>query len=63
VLELLAGGCDAASIAEQLGITPSTCRGYVQAVLMKLGAHTRLEAVAVARRMGLTGAAGLCQPA
>ena len=53
VLELLATGLDASRIARRLGIRTSTCRGYIKAVLHKLGAHSQLEAVATARRRGL----------
>jgi DNA-binding NarL/FixJ family response regulator len=56
VLDLLADGNDPTAIARRLGIAVSTCRGYVKALLMKLGAHTQLEAVAVARRHGLLDA-------
>jgi DNA-binding NarL/FixJ family response regulator len=52
VLALLAAGIDPQTIARQLGIRVHTCRGYVRNVLMKLGAHSQLEAVAVARRHG-----------
>ena len=63
VLRLLARGYDLRSIAAELGISTSTCRGYVQTVLGKLDAHSRLEAVAVATRLGLTDTAVLCSPA
>ena len=53
VLALLAAGIDPQTIARQLGIRVHTCRGYVRNVLVKLGAHSQLEAVAVARRYGL----------
>lgn len=53
VLALLATGVDPKTIARQLGITLHTCRGYVRNVLSKLGAHSQLEAVAVAHRAGL----------
>jgi DNA-binding NarL/FixJ family response regulator len=53
VLQLLAEGFNAAQIAEQLFISRNTARNYVQNVLGKLGAHSKLEAVAVARRSGL----------
>ena len=53
VLELMAAGLDPRAIARRLGISVHTCRGYVKAVLAKLGAHSQLEAVAVARRRGL----------
>lgn len=50
VLALLAGGSSTQSIADVLGITAATARGYVQSVLTKLGVHTRVEAVAYAAR-------------
>lgn len=53
VLALLAAGIDATNIARQLGITVHTCRSYVRNVLSKLGAHSQLEAVAVAHQAGL----------
>jgi DNA-binding NarL/FixJ family response regulator len=53
VLALLEAGVEPKSIAAQLGIRLHTCRGYVRNVLVKLGAHSQLEAVAVARRAGL----------
>ena len=46
VLELLAAARSTADIADELGITVATTRGYMQSVLMKLGARTRVEAVA-----------------
>jgi DNA-binding NarL/FixJ family response regulator len=53
VLRLLAGGASTAVSAELLGISPATLRAHVQAILRKLGAHSRLEAVAEAARLGL----------
>ena len=53
VLELMAAGLDPRAIGRRLGISVHTSRGYVKAVLAKLGAHSQLEAVAVARRRGL----------
>jgi DNA-binding NarL/FixJ family response regulator len=53
VLHLMAVGLDARAIARRLGISLHTCRGYVKAVLAKLGAHSQLEAVAIATRRGL----------
>lgn len=48
VLRLLAGGCSTLRIAEDLGISVATTRGYVQSMLVKLGVHSRVEAVAYA---------------
>jgi DNA-binding NarL/FixJ family response regulator len=43
-------------IATSMGITTSTARAYVQSVLMKLGVHSRLEAVSMVARLDLAGA-------
>jgi DNA-binding CsgD family transcriptional regulator len=40
-------------VAASMGVSRNTARKYVQAVLQKLGAHTQLEAVALARRSSL----------
>lgn len=53
VLAMLAIGLGAQDIADQLGISKNTCRGYIKSLLWKLDAHTQLEAVANARKMGL----------
>ncbi|MDP9320039.1 MAG: response regulator transcription factor [Chloroflexota bacterium] len=53
VLQLLAEGASTAQASEQLGISSATFRAHVQAILRKLGAHSRLEAVAEAARLGV----------
>jgi DNA-binding NarL/FixJ family response regulator len=53
VLHLLASGASTAAAATSLGISTATLRAHIQAVLRKLGAHSRLEAVAEAARLGL----------
>jgi DNA-binding NarL/FixJ family response regulator len=53
VLRLLAGGASTSVSSETLGISTATLRAHVQAILRKLGAHSRLEAVAEAARIGL----------
>lgn len=53
VLDLLADGASAADIAHKLFISAATARNHVQAVLGKLGAHSKLEAVAIALREDL----------
>ncbi len=53
VLRMLASGVSTNSAAEMLGISTATLRAHVQAILRKLGAHSRLEAVAEAARLGL----------
>jgi DNA-binding NarL/FixJ family response regulator len=53
VLHLLAGGTSTAAIGQRLQIARNTARAHVQRVIEKLGAHSKLEAVAVARRTGI----------
>jgi DNA-binding NarL/FixJ family response regulator len=53
VLQLLADGLDARATAKRLGISLHTCRGYIKNLLLKLDAHSQLEAVAIATRTGL----------
>jgi DNA-binding NarL/FixJ family response regulator len=53
VLVLLAEGAANAAIAKQLHLSVNTVRNYVQAILTKLGAHSKLEAVATAVRVGI----------
>jgi len=53
VLRMLHAGHAADRIAGALHIAPNTVRNHVQRVLTKLGATSRLEAVAIARRDGL----------
>lgn len=57
-LELLARGLGIAEVADALFVSRNTARKHVQSVLVKLGAHTQLEAVAIARRLGLVGGSG-----
>ncbi len=56
VLELLAQGCSNRAIGEALFVSIHTARHHVQAVLEKLGAHSRVKAVAIAVRDGLVDA-------
>lgn len=53
VLELLASGAPAKVVALRLGIREPTVRNHIRAILTELGAHSQLEAVAIARRIGL----------
>jgi DNA-binding NarL/FixJ family response regulator len=52
-LDLLAEGASTAQISDRLGVARNTARNHVQRVLEKLGARSKLEAVAIARRTGL----------
>ena len=59
ILGLLAQGLANAVIAAQLYLSVNTIRNYVQAILTKLGVHSKLEAVSVAVREGLVDYATL----
>jgi DNA-binding NarL/FixJ family response regulator len=58
VLRLLVEGRSNRQIAEQLFISDKTASVHVTNLLAKLGVHSRLEAAAMARRLGLEEAAG-----
>jgi DNA-binding NarL/FixJ family response regulator len=53
VLRLLARGSTNKAIASELFLSVNTIRNYVQAILTKLDAHSKLEAVATAVREGI----------
>jgi ATP/maltotriose-dependent transcriptional regulator MalT len=53
VLNLVADGCSNGQIAERLFITRKTASVHVSNILAKLGVATRVEAAAMAHRMGL----------
>jgi PAS domain S-box-containing protein len=50
ILHLIATGLNTKDAAERLHVSPATIRNHVQNILGKLGAHSRLEAVAYATR-------------
>jgi PAS domain S-box-containing protein len=53
VLRLIAKGESAKGIATSLHISPTTARNHTQRILVKLGVHSKLEALAVAYRYNL----------
>ena len=53
VLSLLSEGLSNRDVAERLGISRHTAKFHVNAILDKLGAETRTEAVVLAARSGL----------
>ena len=53
VLALLADGASTTQIATTLGLAEETVRNHIRQLLRRLGVHTRLAAVAYARREGL----------
>jgi DNA-binding NarL/FixJ family response regulator len=53
VLQLLAQGKNTKDIADALYISPATVRNHIQHILEKLGAHNRLQALAIAFHPGV----------
>lgn len=53
VLELVASGLSTSEIAQELTLSIQTVRNHVRAIFRELGAHTRLEAILAAERLGL----------
>jgi DNA-binding NarL/FixJ family response regulator len=53
VLQLVADGHPPAQVATELVISPKTVSSHVQRILVKLNAHTRAQAVAIAYEAGL----------
>jgi two-component system nitrate/nitrite response regulator NarL len=54
----LVRGESTAAMAKAMGVCVSTARTHIDAVLSKLGAHSRIEAVAYAVREGLVDSSG-----
>jgi DNA-binding CsgD family transcriptional regulator len=53
VMELIAEGVPAKVIATRLGVAEVTVRNHIRAILLELGCHSQLEALAEARRRRL----------
>jgi two-component system nitrate/nitrite response regulator NarL len=53
VLSALVRGDNTGTVARSLGITVATARCHIQKVLMKMGAHSRLEVATTAVRYGM----------
>ncbi|MEA2161309.1 MAG: hypothetical protein QOD66_3689 [Solirubrobacteraceae bacterium] len=53
VLQLLGAGASTDQIAAELHLSKETVRNHIRQILRVLGAHSRLEAVAIAHRQGL----------
>jgi PAS domain S-box-containing protein len=53
ILELLASGRSTADIARELTLSTETVRNHLRSLLRELNAHTRVEAIATAQRLGL----------
>jgi DNA-binding NarL/FixJ family response regulator len=59
VIRLMSEGMANQAIADLLVLSPNTVRNHVQRILTKLGAHSKLEAVAIATRQGLLRLPGI----
>ena len=63
VVRRLALGMESHEIGTELGISATTVKTHIQNVMTKLGVHTRLGAVAIARRAGaLDGSRSVRRP-
>ncbi len=59
VLELIASGHSTAEIARELTLSSETVRNHLRNLFRALHAHTRVEAIATAQRLGLLAAPAL----
>jgi PAS domain S-box-containing protein len=59
ILDLIDAGLSTSDIAQRLTLSTETVRNHVRSLLRELRVHTRLEAVAAARRLGLLAPPGL----
>jgi PAS domain S-box-containing protein len=55
VLRLLTEGLETPEIAKRLGVAEETARNHIRALLRATGAHSRLEVVLMALRLGVEG--------
>jgi PAS domain S-box-containing protein len=62
ILDLIAAGRTTAEIASDLTLSTETVRNHLRSVFRELHAHTRLEAIAAAQRLGLLAAPPLGPP-
>jgi PAS domain S-box-containing protein len=62
ILELIASGHSTSDIATRLTLSNETVRNHVRGLLRELQVHTRLEAIAAARRLGLLASPVLQPP-
>jgi DNA-binding NarL/FixJ family response regulator len=53
ILQLIAEGCPPGEVAQRLFIAPKTVSSHIQRIFVKLGVHTRAQAVAMAYAAGL----------
>ncbi len=56
ILDLIASGLSTAEVARELTLSPETVRNHLRNASRELRAHTRVEAIATAQRLGLLSA-------
>jgi PAS domain S-box-containing protein len=56
ILSLIAAGLSTADVARELTLSPETVRNHLRNASRELRAHTRVEAIAAAQRLGLLAA-------
>jgi PAS domain S-box-containing protein len=59
ILNLIASGLSTSEVARELTLSPETVRNHVRNAFRELHAHTRVEAIAAAQRLGLLAAPAL----
>jgi PAS domain S-box-containing protein len=59
ILSLIASGATTAEVARELTLSVETVRNHLRGTFVELRAHTRVEAIATARRLGLLAAPAL----
>jgi PAS domain S-box-containing protein len=59
ILALIASGLSTAEVARELTLSPETVRNHLRNAFRELRAHTRVEAIATAQRLGLLSAPAL----
>jgi PAS domain S-box-containing protein len=59
ILELIAAGLSTADVARELTLSPETVRNHLRNAFSELRVHTRVEAIAMAQRLGLLAAPAL----
>lgn len=59
ILKLVASGLSTAEVALELKLAPETVRNHLRNAFRGLGAHSRVEAIAAAQRLGLLAAPAL----
>jgi PAS domain S-box-containing protein len=59
ILSLIASGLSTSEVARELTLSPETVRNHLRNAFRELRAHTRVEAIAAAQRLGLLAAPAL----